>query len=161
MTALSIFRFDGADVRTVVIDGEPWFVADKNLEHNILYVVQGASHPALFSYGLLAVDVNWISGRPPISGTAPFSCTAKFRYRQADQAVTVTVLPDGPCLVRFQQPQKAVTPGQAVVFYDGDVCLGGGTIHHIYKEEPYVLAGYTRPLAEMDRLLASPATHNF
>lgn len=130
--------------------GEPWFVADKNLAHNTLYVVQGGNHPALFSYGLLAVDVNWISGQPPTGGPGSFSCTAKFRYRQADQAVTVTVRPDGHCLVRFEQPQKAVTPGQAVVFYDGDVCLGGGTIEYVYKEEPYVLAEYTRPLAEMN-----------
>jgi len=138
--------------------GEPWFVADKNLAQNTLYVVQGGNHPALFSHGLLAVDVNWIGGRAPAGGSEPFSCTAKFRYRQADQAVTVNVLPGGQCLVRFAQPQKAVTPGQAVVFYDGDVCLGGGTIHYIYKEEPYVRAEYARPLAEMERLLAAPAT---
>ncbi|OJF16488.1 MAG: tRNA 2-thiouridine(34) synthase MnmA, partial [Bacillaceae bacterium G1] len=86
--------------------GEPWFVADKNLTENTLYVVQGGTHPALFSHGLLAVDVNWIAGRPPAGVGEPFSCTAKFRYRQPDQAVTVTVLPDGPCLVRFAQPQK-------------------------------------------------------
>jgi len=138
--------------------GEPWFVADKNLKNNTLYVVQGASHPALFSFGLLATDVNWISGQPPSNVLEPFACTAKFRYRQPDQAVTVTVLPDRRCLVRFQHPQKAVTPGQAVVFYDGDVCLGGGTIHYIYKEEPYVLAEYTRPVAEMEQLLTSSVT---
>ncbi len=130
--------------------GEPWFVADKDLDHNILYVVQGADHPALYSYGLLATDVNWISGHPPAKETTGrFSCTAKFRYRQADQAVMLELLPDNRCLVRFEQPQKAVTPGQAVVFYDGEVCLGGGIIHHTYKEEGHLRTRYTRPLSEM------------
>lgn len=139
--------------------GEPWFVADKDLEHNILYVVQGSEHPALYSYGLLATDVNWICGHPPVNETTGrVSCTAKFRYRQADQAVTIQILPDSRCLVRFEKPQKAVTPGQAVVFYDGEICLGGGIIHHIYKEEDYLLAGYTRPLSEMDDLMHIQAT---
>jgi tRNA-specific 2-thiouridylase len=105
--------------------GEPWFVAGKDLENNILYVVQGANHPRLFSRGLTATDVNWISGEAP---EGPFRCTAKFRYRQPDQGVTVTQREDGTCEVVFDEPQKAVTPGQAVVFYDGEVCLGGGII---------------------------------
>lgn len=66
--------------------GEPWFVAGKDLERNVLYVVQGEKHPALYSKGLLATDLTWISGEPPQS---PFRCTAKFRYRQPDQGVIV------------------------------------------------------------------------
>ncbi|AEI44907.1 tRNA 2-thiouridine(34) synthase MnmA [Paenibacillus mucilaginosus] len=105
--------------------GEPWFVAGKDLERNILYVVQGEKHPALYTKGLLATDLNWISGEIP---AAPLRCTAKFRYRQPDQGVTLTFGPDGTAEVVFDQPQKAITPGQAVVFYDGEECLGGATI---------------------------------
>lgn len=101
-------------------NGEPWFVLDKDLEHNVLYVVQGGNDPRLFSKGLIAEDMHWISGEPP---QFPLQCTAKFRYRQPDQKVTVI---DNE--VHFEQPQKAITSGQAVVFYDGDVCLGGGII---------------------------------
>ncbi|RJX41374.1 tRNA 2-thiouridine(34) synthase MnmA [Paenibacillus pinisoli] len=110
--------------------GEPWFVADKNLQDNILYVVQGETHPSLYSESLIATGVNWIA---PLDTSRPFACTAKFRYRQPDQGVTVTMREDGTTLVAFDQPQKAVTPGQAVVFYDGDVCLGGGTIDVVNK----------------------------
>jgi len=112
--------------------GEPWFVADKDLERNILYVVQGDKHPSLYSTGLIAEDVNWIGGTDAIP-SQPLHCTAKFRYRQPDQGVTLTWLEDGSVHVAFDQHQKAVTPGQAVVFYDGDVCLGGGTIDKIEK----------------------------
>ncbi len=105
--------------------GEPWFVAQKDLEHNILYVVQGGNHPSLFSNGLHASGLHWIDQEIP---GASFRCTAKFRYRQPDQAVTVIPGTDGACEVRFEQPQKAITPGQAVVFYQGEVCLGGGVI---------------------------------
>lgn len=112
--------------------GEPWFVADKDLERNILYVVQGDQHPSLYSTGLVAENVNWIAGADAIS-SGSLRCTAKFRYRQPDQGVTLTWREDGTVHVAFDQQQKAVTPGQAVVFYDGDVCLGGGTIDKIEK----------------------------
>jgi len=111
--------------------GEPWFVADKDLKNNILYVVQGGDDPALFSYGLIAQDMNWISGEQP---PRDLSCTAKFRYRQPDQDVTVIPQADGSCLVRFARPQKAITPGQAVVFYQDEQCLGGGTIDRAIKQ---------------------------
>ncbi len=114
--------------------GEPWFVADKDLERNILYVVQGVGHPALYSAGLNAADVRWISGRPP---RFPLRCTAKFRYRQPDQGVTVTSGANGSCDIRFDQPQKAVTPGQSVVLYDGEVCLGGGVIDKVFKNPDF------------------------
>jgi tRNA-specific 2-thiouridylase len=110
--------------------GEPWFVAEKDLARNILYVVQGEKHPALYSHGLVANDLNWVAGEAPDS---TFTCTAKFRYRQPDQEVTVHVLSEDTVKVEFAVPQKAITPGQAVVFYDGDVCLGGGTIDIVNK----------------------------
>lgn len=110
--------------------GEPWFVADKDLERNILYVVQGEQHPSLYSESLSATGMNWIL---PTSDAAPIRCTAKFRYRQADQAVTVTIGPDNTAHIVFDKPQKAITPGQAVVLYDGEVCLGGGTIDKVQK----------------------------
>ncbi|MCR1897578.1 tRNA 2-thiouridine(34) synthase MnmA [Irregularibacter muris] len=112
--------------------GEPWFVAEKDLENNILYVVQGDKHPVLYSYGLLASDLNWISHKPKSSS---FSCTAKFRYRQPDQGVKVELVGEDVCRVIFDKPQKAVTPGQAVVFYQDEVCLGGGIIDQIIKNE--------------------------
>lgn len=110
--------------------GEPWFVVDKDLGSNILYVVQG-DHQALYSYGLYAVDLNWIN---KMDGNRDFNCTAKFRYRQTDQDVHVKIEEDGNCRVKFKKQQRAVTPGQAVVFYDGEVCLGGGIIEAVYKE---------------------------
>lgn len=112
--------------------GEPWFVADKDLKNNILYVVQGADHPALFSRGLDATELHWVSDRDVLKD---FSCTAKFRYRQPDQNVTVHLKENGECTVDFEKSQRAVTPGQAVVFYKGEVCLGGGIIEHVYKEQ--------------------------
>lgn len=104
--------------------GEARFVANKDLEKNILYVVEGDSHPALYSVGLIATDISWVKGVEPAK---EFRCTAKFRYRQPDQKVLVKV--DGDrCFVEFDKPQRAVTPGQAVVFYQDEVCLGGGLI---------------------------------
>jgi tRNA-specific 2-thiouridylase len=102
--------------------GEPWFVVEKDLKNNILYVVQG-DHPKLYSRGLDAAGLHWI-GRPPVEET--FACTAKFRYRQADQGVIVNLKSNDTCEVIFDKPQRAITPGQAVVFYKDQVCLGGG-----------------------------------
>jgi len=108
--------------------GEPWFVVDKDLARNVLIVGEGANHPRLYSTSLIATDVNWVSNNKPQES---FTCTAKFRYRQPDQQVTVHLLDENRVEVVFDQPQKAVTPGQAVVFYDHDVCLGGGTIDKV------------------------------
>ncbi|WP_067931809.1 tRNA 2-thiouridine(34) synthase MnmA [Alicyclobacillus kakegawensis] len=105
--------------------GEPWFVVGKDVKNNVLYVEQGHDHPALFSEGLLASDLHWVAGYPP---AARFSCTAKFRYRQDDQPVQVEQVNGSTWRVMFASPQRAITPGQSVVFYDGDVCLGGGII---------------------------------
>ncbi|MNJ36108.1 tRNA-specific 2-thiouridylase MnmA [compost metagenome] len=112
--------------------GEPWFVAEKDLEQNVLYVVQGDKHHSLYSSGLTASGVNWISGKDLLAD-GPLKCTAKFRYRQPDQGVTVTAQADGTVLVTFDNLQKAITPGQAVVFYAGEECIGGGTIEVAHK----------------------------
>ena len=80
---------------------------------------------ALLAHGLRAAQLTWIAGEPP---SPPYTCTAKIRYRQADQPCTLLELDGSDGLVRFAQPQRAVTPGQSVVFYDGEICLGGGVI---------------------------------
>jgi len=104
---------------------EPWYVVDKDLARNVLVVAQGSEHPALFHRALGCGQLHWI-GPPPAQ--APLSLHAKIRYRQADQACTLHAAPGGRWRVEFDQPQRAVTPGQYVVFYDGDCCLGGGVI---------------------------------
>ncbi|MEP1471651.1 MAG: tRNA 2-thiouridine(34) synthase MnmA [Halieaceae bacterium] len=103
---------------------EPWYVVGKDLQQNILRVAQGNNHPALFSNTLSTSELYWVSGEPPAT---PFRCSAKVRYRQADQACQVRQLDNG-FEVDFDDPQRAVTPGQSVVFYDGEHCLGGGVI---------------------------------
>ncbi|KAA1193059.1 tRNA 2-thiouridine(34) synthase MnmA [Pseudohalioglobus sediminis] len=102
----------------------PWYVVEKDLEHNVLLVAQGNEHPALFRQALACSHIFWVADEPP---ALPLSCHAKVRYRQADQACTL--LRDGQGYrVEFAQPQRAVTPGQSVVFYQGEQCLGGGVI---------------------------------
>ena len=102
----------------------PWYVVDKRVADNVLVVAQGNEHPALFKTQLTAADVIWVSGEHP---TLPLHCNAKIRYRQADQPCVVSA--SGAKLqVSFTAPQRAVTPGQSVVFYDDEICLGGGII---------------------------------
>lgn len=106
-------------------NGERWFVLKKDLEKNVLYVSQGECQE-LFSNGLYATDFNWIPEEPKEN---EFECFAKFRYRQPDQAVKVTVLEDRKIKVDFKEKQRAITEGQFVVLYDKDgVCYGGGII---------------------------------
>ena len=102
----------------------PWYVVGKDLDNNILLVAQGNEHPALFSTRLSASEIYWVAGAAP---ELPLQCSAKVRYRQADQQCTVSA--SGSAFeVVFEQPQRAVTPGQSVVFYLGERCLGGGVI---------------------------------
>ncbi|HVJ63422.1 MAG TPA: tRNA 2-thiouridine(34) synthase MnmA [Tahibacter sp.] len=104
--------------------GEPWYVVGKDVAANELVVAQGNANRWLDSYRLVADETTWTAGRAP---AAEFRCTAKTRYRQADQACTVCS--DGDRLeVRFDDAQRAVTPGQSVVLYDGEECLGGAVI---------------------------------
>lgn len=111
--------------------GEPWFAIGKDLKRNVLYVGQGFHHEKLYSDSIIATDVSWVSNsEKPVE----FECTAKFRYRQEDHKVTVRLLEDNKVNVVFHEPLRAITPGQAVVFYNGDECLGGGTIDEVYKD---------------------------
>ena len=105
------------------MSGDAWYVAEKRIAENELVVVQGHDHPLLMKKSLRAGDTSWTSGRLPDEAVH----TAKTRYRQADAACTLTRMDSG-IKVDFAVPQWAVTPGQSVVLYDGEVCLGGGVI---------------------------------
>jgi tRNA-uridine 2-sulfurtransferase len=105
--------------------GEAWYVADKRLDANELVVVQGHDHALLMKKSLRAEDAAWVAGEAP---AAPSAHTAKTRYRQADAACTLSQVRDSEMKVDFASPQWAVTPGQSVVLYDGETCLGGGVI---------------------------------
>ncbi len=109
--------------------GEPWYVADKDLERNALIVVQGRDHSALFHRRLRAVAPHWVVGEPP---TTPWPCQARIRYRQPDQSCVLERLDADALDVGFIAPQRAIAPGQSVVFYRDDVCLGGGIIATAY-----------------------------
>ncbi len=104
--------------------GEAWYVVGKDVAANVLYVAQGGENRWLYSQRLQSEAPTWVDGAAP---SAHFRCTARTRYRQSDQACEVSVL-DAGLEVRFDEPQRAVTPGQSVVLYDGDVCLGGAVI---------------------------------
>ncbi|WP_404453155.1 tRNA 2-thiouridine(34) synthase MnmA [Virgibacillus necropolis] len=112
--------------------GDAWFVVGKNLKDNVLYVEQGSTNEHLYSDSLIATDLNWITTKD--LGKS-FTCTAKFRYRQKDSEVTVSILDNGTVHVNFHDRQRSITPGQAVVFYDGEKCLGGGTIDQVIKND--------------------------
>lgn len=105
-------------------EGEAWYVVGKDKTRNVVLVERGGDHPALFSTELIAKEVTWVA-EPP--SHFPFRCTAKVRYRQEDQPCTVETI-EGGLRVLFDTPQRAVTPGQSVVFYQGPLCLGGGVI---------------------------------
>ena len=103
----------------------PWYVVGKDVARNVLYVDQGSDSPWLQSRTLRSEAAHWIAGAPPARA---FECVAQTRYRQQDQACEVRVRDDGALDVRFAQPQRAVTPGQSLVLYLGDECLGGAVI---------------------------------
>jgi len=104
--------------------GEAWYVVGKDVPANVLYIAQGGENHWLYSQRLHTETPTWVAGPAP---AAPFRCTARTRYRQFDQGCTVAVMDDG-LEVRFDEPQRAVTPGQSVVFYDDEACLGGAVI---------------------------------
>lgn len=108
---------------------DPWYVVDKDIERNVLIVGQGANHLALYSKGLQANQLHWVARQnPQVDSTGTFRCTVKTRYRQADIPCILSFEDDETVTVIFDEPQKAVTPGQSAVFYLDDVCLGGGII---------------------------------
>ena len=115
-------------------DEAPWFVLHKDLDNNRLIVGQGHDHPMLQSTELTAYKLDWVVGAPTQLFTAQgYRCTAKTRYRQPDQACTVFALDETGDTIKvvFDEPQRAVTPGQSCVFYQDDICLGGGVIETI------------------------------
>ena len=103
----------------------PWYVARKDLERNVLVVVQGHDHPWLLADALTTGPAHWIAGCAP---GPEFACTVRLRHRQALQPCHVRVTEDGACRVRLDRPERAVTPGQSAVFYQGPRCLGGAVI---------------------------------
>ena len=125
--------------------GEPWFVVGKDVEKNVVYLAQGLRHPALFCDELVAVEASWVSGKPPTN--LPYRCKSKVRYRQPDQDCVITKIENGKVYVTFDIPQRAVTERQSIVFYDGEVCLGGAMIeapglsyYHQGKSLPEIVA---------------------
>lgn len=120
--------------------GEAWFVVGKDISRGIVFVEQGADHPALYCDELFATQLSWVAEKPP---ALPFACSSKVRYRQVDQPCIIQKIEDGKAWVTFSNPQRAVTPGQSIVFYDGLICLGGGVIqqagpsyYHLKKTLP-------------------------
>ncbi|WP_372612359.1 tRNA 2-thiouridine(34) synthase MnmA [Halomonas sp.] len=111
---------------------EPWYVAAKDLERNVLVAVQGKHHPLLYTDNLATEAMDWVAGAPPASEGR---YTAKTRYRQSDVNCTMRVGDDGDVEVRFDAPQRAVTPGQSLVLYDGEICLGGGVIRDTWTSK--------------------------
>jgi tRNA-specific 2-thiouridylase len=109
---------------------EPWYVVDKDIERNVLIVGQGTNHPRLYSTGLLANQLHWVDRKGP---QQVIKCSVKTRYRQQDIPCQITPNIDGSLLVEFDEPQKAVTPGQSAVFYQNEICLGGGIIENYIR----------------------------
>lgn len=109
--------------------GEAWFVVAKDLDRNVVILAQGEGHPALLKKDVVVQGLHWVSdkGMPEL----PYRCTGKLRYRQVDQPCWIQKAEGGCLFVEFDEPQRAVTPGQSLVFYQGDVCLGGGVIAQI------------------------------
>jgi len=103
----------------------PWYVVGKDVERNVLTVDQGSDSPYLFSSQLWTETAHWIAGGP---SATRLGCSAQTRYRQQQEPCEVRVLDDGTLQVRFARPQRAVTPGQSLVLYDGEICLGGAVI---------------------------------
>jgi tRNA-uridine 2-sulfurtransferase len=110
-------------------DEAPWYVVGKDLRRNRLIAAQGHDHPMLLHDVLIAAQLHWVSGQPP---SMPLACTARIRHRQQLQACRIEDPGHGACRVIFEQPQRAITPGQSIVFYHDRECLGGGIIESAY-----------------------------
>lgn len=106
---------------------DPWFVLDKDLKRNVLVIGQGTNHPMLYKKQLTASQLTWVNGDMP-DPSQPYH--AKIRYRQTEQSCRLKILSTENISVEFDEPQRAITPGQSVVIYDHDDCLGGGVIIH-------------------------------
>ena len=123
--------------------GEPWFVVGKDLQSNTIYVERGDYHPALYADGLAATGASWVSGIAPLAGQKLW---AKIRYRQRDQSCLIE---DGENLeelkTRFTCPQRAITPAQSIVYYSGDLCLGGAFIKSVWPS--YYALGRALPMS--------------
>lgn len=104
---------------------DPWFVLDKDLKRNVLVIGQGKNHPMLYKKKLIASQLTWVSGDMPDPAR---SYHAKIRYRQTEQPCRLDILSTENISVQFDEPQRSITPGQSVVIYDNDRCLGGGVI---------------------------------
>ena len=103
----------------------PWYVVDKDLKRNTLIVVQGHDHPSLYAPALICTQLHWVNNTAP---KTPFYCTAKTRFRQTETPCWVNSAANDSYQVEFEIPQWAITPGQSVVFYQEEICLGGGII---------------------------------
>jgi len=113
---------------------EPWYVVKKDLERNKLIVAQG-NHDLLYTDSLIADRMHWLVAKNTLSTSNSFICTAKTRYRQQDQECEVFIENDYQVRVEFVESQRAVTPGQFVVFYQDDLCLGGAVIHSRFNRQ--------------------------
>ena len=133
----------------------PWFVAGKDLARNVLVAVQGHDHPLLYRREVDAIDMHWIGGVPPV---LPTNVGAKTRYRMPDASCTLATTPTG-LRANFDAPQWAPTPGQYLVLYDGDVCLGGGVIAEMRTEvrtEMSAAADMARPAQNTSTTVVAP-----
>lgn len=111
---------------------EPWYVVDKELETNTLLVAQGKHHPRLYSQGLICGPIHWLIDSPEL----PLTCYAKTRYRQIEQACMISPVDNNQHYIMFSSPQRAVTPGQYIVFYHKNQCIGGAVINQIIEGIP-------------------------
>ncbi|UAL41986.1 tRNA 2-thiouridine(34) synthase MnmA [Shewanella inventionis] len=109
---------------------DPWYVVEKDLIRNVLVVAQGANHPRLMSHGMTVNQLHWVDRKGPANNS---NITVKTRYRQRDVACTIVYTDPDNITVTFDEPVAAVTPGQSAVFYDGEICLGGGIIDTLIR----------------------------
>lgn len=133
-------------------EGDRWYVVAKDVDSNVVYVERGDDHPALWADELFAREATWV-GEIPQGG---FKCTAKVRYRQIDQVCEVEMLEHGRLRVRFEEPQRAITPAQSIVFYQGETCLGGAVIER--AGESYFARGLTVQFTRSSVRVASDMT---